>query len=193
MGLAIRIYLPFQNIVNVKKFYKKKSILIFLELQWIEFSFNFTFPKTLTSIADHCPKLLFLKLCRYVTPASPVKEGVQKEIKKNFHANSKEIRSLIHFTKNGGKLLKIFDLSGDLGISDHIIISHFTKLSIHTLSIENAHYVTSKGLIKFAESKWKSLKRISIKNCTRAKFDCVEGNFVRNSLGIELVVDAIRI
>ncbi|KAJ3397259.1 hypothetical protein HDU92_000139 [Lobulomyces angularis] len=36
-----------------------------LKLQWIDFSFSFTFPETLNSITKNCPQLLYLKLSRY--------------------------------------------------------------------------------------------------------------------------------
>ncbi|KAI8825156.1 uncharacterized protein EV422DRAFT_517672 [Fimicolochytrium jonesii] len=37
-------------------------------LQWIDFSFSFTYPRTGRAIADHCPGLLYLRLCKATPP-----------------------------------------------------------------------------------------------------------------------------
>ncbi|KAJ3229157.1 hypothetical protein HDU81_005578 [Chytriomyces hyalinus] len=289
-------------------------------LQWVDFHFSFTFPKTLVALSKHCPNLLYLRLfhsnpptfydaesptpsrASVVSAASPtssasgapnaaqrrptstlssatrtaflqaaqsvklstssrtspfmaslygdttrtntsskrdrrrgsgrksvssevpsvsVAQSVVESSKKGYpiavkgkskalyKCSSPEGQALISFSlgnevKNGSDVpapafnrkLRVLDLSGNHGLSDYILSSAFADglTNLHTLFLEGCDDgLTESGVVKFAEKRWKTLKRMHLRNCRGVALNVVQENFLAKSLEIDVVVDGGRV
>ncbi|KAI8608389.1 hypothetical protein BC830DRAFT_962753 [Chytriomyces sp. MP71] len=262
-------------------------------LQWVDFHFSFTFPKTLISLVKHCPNLLYLRLfhsnpplifdastpstptlsatsatqrpstassagtgrqsqsrkerkrganatgrkvkacaadeesARVVEPkwvnvrvplgsnalAAPV--ALKKKSKAVYPCSSAECQALIAFalganaaggkTERGAKeetipalsrKLRVLDLSGNHGLSDYILSTSFADglTNLHTLFLEGCDEGLSEvGIVKFAEKRWKSLKRMHLRNCRGVALNVYQENFLAKGLEIDVVVDGGRL
>ncbi|KAJ3401884.1 hypothetical protein CcCBS67573_g03783 [Chytriomyces confervae] len=288
-------------------------------LQWVDFHFSFTFPKTLVALSKHCPNLLYLRLFHSNPPAfydaesptpsrasvsatsatpttgapnasqrrpssahssanriaflqaaqsarlstssrtSPfmaslygdtsrvnvaskrdrrrgsgrksvssdvprvsIAQSVVESSKKGnpatakgkskavYKCSSPEGQALISFSlgsevkKNASdvpvplfnKKLRVLDLSGNHGLSDYILSSAFAEglTNLHTLFLEGCDDgLTESGVVKFAEKRWKTLKRMHLRNCRGVALNVVQENFLSKSLEIDVVVDGGRV
>ncbi|KAJ3014380.1 UNVERIFIED_CONTAM: hypothetical protein HDU68_000306 [Siphonaria sp. JEL0065] len=91
--------------------------------------------------------------------------------------------------------LRVLDLSGNHGISDHILSTAFGEglTSLHTLFLEGCdESLTETGVVKFAEARYRSLKRLHIRNCRGVNLNVIQENFLSRGLEIDLLVDGGR-
>ncbi|KAJ3045114.1 hypothetical protein HDV00_011839 [Rhizophlyctis rosea] len=215
-------------------------------LQWIDFSFSFTYPETLKAITDNCPNVLYLRLCRSsppsihmlggmagaasptrltphrptsatssnptsptrlaTSPTTPTTPTTKKPKRPStthtpttrrdpnaFLASSPECKSIVHFGTKGGRKLRVLDMTGNLGLTDWTL-SHLCDLpALHTLFVDSCESVTSGGVVKFAEGKWRSLKRLHVKNCRGCRLGVVMENYLTRSLEVEVILDGGRV
>lgn len=158
-------------------------------LQWVELCFSFSFPKTLKALVK-CTQLLYLKLHRI-----PINEYAIEP----YRASSHNSKALLYFAKHCAKTLRMLDLGGPIGVSDYILSKMASLLSVsntsmHTLFLESAgEHVTSQGIVKFAETRWKWLKRVNIRSTPSCLFNCVSENYLTKALEVEVIVDGSRL
>lgn len=50
-----------------------------------------------------------------------------------------------------------------------------------------------KGVVEFAEGRWKSLKRMHLKNCKGVRMGVVQENYLVRGLEVEVVLDGGRV
>ncbi|KAJ3130735.1 hypothetical protein HK100_007588 [Physocladia obscura] len=92
--------------------------------------------------------------------------------------------------------LRVLDLSGSQGLSDYIISTAFADglTNLHTLLLEGCdEALTESGVVKFAEKRWKSLKRMHIRNCRGVSMNVTLENYLSKGLEIDLLVDGGRL
>ncbi|KND03879.1 uncharacterized protein SPPG_01333 [Spizellomyces punctatus DAOM BR117] len=190
-------------------------------LQWIDFSFSFTYPRTTQAITAHCSQLLYLRLCRSSPPpvhllgvnrTSPAALGAtvpnarvdnlkskandrRKSINSmsGFLASSPECRSLIQLAQKGCRRLRVMDITGNVGLTDYTLPALRHLGSLHTLFIDSCEGISQAGVVKFAEEKWKQLKRIHVRNCRNCKLGVAGENYLSRGLEVEVVVDGGRV
>ncbi|TPX54799.1 hypothetical protein PhCBS80983_g05741 [Powellomyces hirtus] len=186
-------------------------------LQWIDFSFSFTYPRTTTSIAHHCKSLLYLRLCRSTRPAisavgslatrNPTTTSTTTSSThpsssthppacaalppSGFHASSPECRALHHFSRIGARRLRVLDLTGNLGLTDWTLPQLAQLPSLHTLFVDSCNGISHKGVLEFAERKYRQLKRVHVRNCRNCEVADAMGAL--EGLRVEIVVDGGRV
>ncbi|KAI9342853.1 hypothetical protein BDR26DRAFT_858874 [Obelidium mucronatum] len=138
----------------------------------------------------------------------PIKLNSQKS-KAKYPCSSAECQALIEFAtplqaKNSSgdidapkylRKLRVLDLSGNHGVSDFILSKSFAEglTSLHTLFLEGCDEgLTEIGVVKFAELRYKSLKRLHVRNCRGVSLSVVQENFLSKGLEVDLIVDGGR-
>lgn len=107
-----------------------------------------------------------------------------------FLASSPECKALIYFGKKGPKTLRMLDICGNIGLTDWTLSQmKCCGSSLHTFFVEGNPNLSSTGLIRFAEHRWKFLKRINARNCPKVSFNVVQENYLSKGLEIEVTVD----
>ncbi|KAJ3146695.1 hypothetical protein HDU86_008439 [Geranomyces michiganensis] len=140
-------------------------------LQWIDFSFSFTYPQTTRAIADNCPGLLYLRLCRSIRPImtataiSTIEARRPSPLPPGFKASSPECRALYHLALRGCRRLRVLDLTGELGLTDWTLENLASLPSLHTVFLDSISGITVKGVNEFAGRKFRQLKRVQVRNC----------------------------
>ncbi|KAJ3116662.1 hypothetical protein HDU96_009115 [Phlyctochytrium bullatum] len=242
-------------------------------LQWADFQFPFTFPKTSIALADSCGSLLFLRLARVVPPqaygmtsavppsganaggprlpnnnnaatagtgnanygagaastssgpggtrrpasrtpsprastsASPKTAGDRRGSstwssnggpRPTFLCSSPESQGLLRLSdparSAAAKKLRVLDVTGDLGMSDHVLAKGLSRLaSLHTVFLDSVEGISERGIREFAEVRWGTLKRLHLRNCKSCKVGLITENFVTRALEVDLVVDGGRL
>ncbi|KAJ3154810.1 hypothetical protein HDU89_008050 [Geranomyces variabilis] len=186
-------------------------------LQWIDFSFSFSYPKTTTAISDNCRALLYLRLCRsnrptltaaaaqaanddiITTTSNPRQSTSDSALKSRrpppplsgFHASSQECRALYHLALQGCRRLRVLDLTGDLGLTDWTLQNLGFLPSLHTVFLDSIKGITIKGVGEFARRKERQLKRVQVRNCRNCQG--VEGLEDVEGLRVEIVVNGGRV
>jgi hypothetical protein len=273
-------------------------------LQWVDFLFSFTYPKTTLALGKHCPNLLYLRLFRVMPPVERLPNGVNSNLtagipratarvttinanspvetinlspttanpptptgsipivgvpatptnnnnaatttstrvripasanrplsgspsssstlaatsansttnlstaqnattsskktspKDPFHflCSSPESRGFVQFSEKYGKKLRVLDLAGPLGVSDFVVKS-FTKLpALHTLFLENVEGLSPQAVVKFAEGRYTTLKRLHLRCCrSGSQLGVVYENYLTKALEVDLIVDGVRV
>jgi hypothetical protein len=220
-------------------------------LQWIDFHFSFTFPKTLTSIIKNCPNVMYLRLSRnssmtqgalFSTPnggiavptsatataTTPLNQTTPKNstagsrprrkssVNNNtFLCSSSETQSFLLLSgipKNLRRIklssssnsqptfvtpltkLRVLDLTGDIGLSDYTMKCLGIGLKpVHTLFLDGIDSISEKGVISFAELRYRSLKRCHVRNCKNVCLGVVGENYLCKALEVDLVIDGGRV
>ncbi|KAJ3013364.1 UNVERIFIED_CONTAM: hypothetical protein HDU68_000722 [Siphonaria sp. JEL0065] len=138
-----------------------------------------------------------------------VKRTKEQKSKAVYPCSSAECQALINFAlptklkkvatstepKKYSTKLRVLDLSGNHGISDHILSTAFGEglTSLHTLFLEGCdESLTEAGVVKFAEARYRSLKRLHIRNCRGVNLNVTQENFLSRGLEIDLLVDGGR-
>ena len=87
----------------------------------------------------------------------------------------------------------MLDLTGNLGLTDWTLGNLTGLPSLHTLFVDSCESVSSEGVVRFAEGKWKSLKRLHLKNCKGCKLGVVQENYLTKGLEVEVILDGGRV
>ncbi|KAJ3386207.1 hypothetical protein HDU84_001724 [Entophlyctis sp. JEL0112] len=134
-------------------------------------------------------------------PPPPPKPRRAKKGKGDHLFSSQECQALMYFAtfgkeKSAARKLRVLDLSGSHGLSDYILSTAFASglTNLHTLFLDGCdNTLTETGVVKFAESRWKSLKRMHIRNCRGVSLNTVQENFLSKGLEVDVVIDGGRL
>ncbi|TPX34459.1 hypothetical protein SmJEL517_g02914 [Synchytrium microbalum] len=102
-------------------------------------------------------------------------------------------KALVHFAKTYGQKLRVFDLSGNVGLNDDTLVQLSGLKQVHTLFVEQIGSISSKGLVHFCETKYGSLRRVYLRGCRNVKLSCIDVNFLSRGLEVEVVLDGTRV
>ncbi|KAJ3412734.1 hypothetical protein HDV05_000304 [Chytridiales sp. JEL 0842] len=110
----------------------------------------------------------------------------------DFLCSSPECRSLLHFSSKYGRKLRVLDLAGPVGVTNHVLKSFAGLPMLHTLFLENMEGISPLAVVKFAEDRYKTLKRLHLRGCRGGgQLGVVYENYVTKGLEVDLIVDGI--
>ncbi|KAJ3195740.1 hypothetical protein HK101_011174 [Irineochytrium annulatum] len=110
-----------------------------------------------------------------------------------FLNSSLESRALLEMGTNHCRRLRVLDVTGNLGLTDHVLKRLAALPRLHTVFLDGVEDITAKGVVAFAEDGWRSLKRLHIRGCKGCKLGVVNENYLTKALEVDLVIDGGRV